>query len=599
MILNLNQKTNMLRMFRRLAFLVFIISSSACVQSQTETPTVTTTREQTGEGEAINNLTETYTSPTPTSVIIVAPTTAATAVSLPTVSQWGIFELELATGHRYTDAEKFQDVTLAATFAGPEGMNYRIPGFWDGGDIWRIRFAPPQAGKWMYIVDSSDSDLDAATNDGVFLAEPVTEAQIASNPNWRGFLRVSDNGRYLIYADGTPFFWLGDTIWRGNRASMAFAPDPDDAGPDIAEFPNYVANRQAKEFTVIQIVAGHPNDPDIVNEGGPTYLDPYTVINPVNFQWLDKRIQYIVDQRLVPVITGQWYMSVADMPLADLQRYWKYLVARYQAYNVIWIVTGEYGFLDDLEKVDQLGAYVAQIDALDHVTAVHPTPNDPFPAYSSAEHFAGAPWLDIHIQQTWDQAATRAAMVEDYGRVPVKPVINIEAGYDGLWGWNREMVRQDAWTVFMSGGAGYTYGANGIWNWNDGCCDNEKLEQPRWYEAIDLPSSEDMGRLVRFFRQTDWWALAPNDALASNGLVLTDGERELLVYLPDLPDYGVPVSEDTAVTVDLSQFSGNFNASWFNPRTGETVPDSPAAGGDVYTFTAPFPRDAVLRLWQE
>ena len=28
-----------------------------------------------------------------------------------------------------------------------------------------------------------------------------------------GFLKVRDGGRYLTYADGTPFFWLGDTHW--------------------------------------------------------------------------------------------------------------------------------------------------------------------------------------------------------------------------------------------------------------------------------------------------------------------------------------------------------------------------------------------------
>ncbi len=26
-------------------------------------------------------------------------------------------------------------------------------------------------------------------------------------------LKVSPNGRYLTRADGTPFFWLGDTAW--------------------------------------------------------------------------------------------------------------------------------------------------------------------------------------------------------------------------------------------------------------------------------------------------------------------------------------------------------------------------------------------------
>jgi hypothetical protein len=288
----------------------------------------------------LSTMTATHT-PSPTATI--APTATATPIPLPVVSQWGIFELELTSDQSYNDTEKFQDVTLLATFTGPEGTSYEVHGFWDGDNTWRIRFAPPVAGEWAYTVTSTDSDLNAVTNDGAFLAEAMTAAQIATNPNWRGFLRVSDNGRYLTYADGTPFFWLGDTIWRGNQLSMAFERDPDDAGPNVAEFPAYVTNRQAKGFTVIQMVAGYPNDPDIVNEGGSTYLEPYTTINPAYFQWLDKRIDLIVAQGMVPVIVGQWHEAVNDMPLPALKGYWDYLLARYQAHNVVWVTVGEYG----------------------------------------------------------------------------------------------------------------------------------------------------------------------------------------------------------------------------------------------------------------
>lgn len=54
-------------------------------------------------------------------------------------------------------------------------------------------------------------------------------------------LRVSDNRRFLVFDDGAPFFWLGDTAWElfhrctfedadltsktgGRRASMSFKP---------------------------------------------------------------------------------------------------------------------------------------------------------------------------------------------------------------------------------------------------------------------------------------------------------------------------------------------------------------------------------------
>lgn len=518
--------------------------------------------------------------------------------------QWGVFERNLTAGQSYSAVKSYGTVWLEATFTGPSGQRYTVPGFWDGGDVWRIRFAPPEPGRWSYEVASSDAAM--AGQVGGFTAVSPSPEQLAENPNFRGFLRVSANGRYLTYADGTPFFWLAGTAWRANLIRMGFAAQPDDGGPDVAEFQHYVDDRRAKGFTAVQIRAGYPTEPEAVNEGGPTFIRRYERINPENFQWLDKRIQYVADQGMVPVITGQWYMGVADMPLADLQRFWRYLVARYQAYNVVWIVTGEYGFLDDLQKVDQLGMYVSQIDALNHVTAVHPTPNEPFFAYSSAEHFAAAPWLDIHVQQTWDQAATRSAMVMDYGREPVMPAINIEAGYDGLWGWNREMVRRDAWTVYLSGGAGYSYGANGVFNWNDGCCDEEEYHPPRWYDVLDGPSANDMRHLAAFFARTAWWEMVPHDELASEGYLLAKPGEEYVVYLPPTAVgrsqrfhwFKSFVSSNDSVTIDLTEAQGMFKAAWFDPKTGEWLAETAVTGGKPHTFLLPVERDAALRIWR-
>ncbi len=527
-----------------------------------------------------------------------------------TVFQWGQFEKALTTGRNYTEAQKYQDVRLNATFVGPDGATYTVPGFWDGGVTWRIRFSPPTAGEWVYAVDSSDVQMDAAANDGRFIARAPSPDTLKQNPNYRGFLRVSANSRYLTYADGAPFFWLGGTAWRGNRLRMAFQPQPDAAGPDVAEFPFYVDNRQTKGFTAVQIRAGFPQDPTARNEGGATFLQQYDLVNPNFFQWFDKRIQYIADQGMVPVITGQWYMDTADMPLDDLQQYWRYLIARYQAYNVIWVISGEYGFLDDINKVDQLGRYVDQVDTTKHLTTVHPTPNPPYPAFSSAEHFGDAPWLDFHLQQTWDQAATRTAMAADYAR-GTTPSVNAEAGYDGLWGWDREMVRRDAWTVYLSGGAGYTYGANGVFNWNDGCCDDEKFKPPRWYDVIDAPSSYDMQRLAAFFARTRWWELAPDDSLVNDGYALANPGREYVLYVPDPTPPVMPprlqwatavftlFNKHAAITLDLTNAPGSYNLTWFNPQTGEFRDGGLVQSGTPQTLFAPFSQDVVLHLLRD
>ena len=60
-----------------------------------------------------------------------------------------------------------------------------------------------------------------------------TEAQI----------KVSDNKRYLVKADGSPFFWLGDTAWelfhRLNREQASY----------------YLKRRADQGYTVVQAVA--------------------------------------------------------------------------------------------------------------------------------------------------------------------------------------------------------------------------------------------------------------------------------------------------------------------------------------------------------
>ena len=53
-------------------------------------------------------------------------------------------------------------------------------------------------------------------------------------------MRVADSGTYLEHADGTPFFFLADTVWTGPALST-----PED-------WQLYLADRKQKGFTAIQ-----------------------------------------------------------------------------------------------------------------------------------------------------------------------------------------------------------------------------------------------------------------------------------------------------------------------------------------------------------
>jgi len=94
-------------------------------------------------------------------------------------------------------------------------------------------------------------------------------------------LRVSENGRFLVKQDGSPFFYLADTAWglfHYNREDV-----------DL-----YLKDRVDKRFTVIQAIVAHWGGLDSPNAYGQTVFvnkDPARP-NEAYFQQVD----YVVDK---------------------------------------------------------------------------------------------------------------------------------------------------------------------------------------------------------------------------------------------------------------------------------------------------------------
>ncbi|WP_189000865.1 DUF5060 domain-containing protein, partial [Paenibacillus nasutitermitis] len=109
------------------------------------------------------------------------------------VDQWKVAEITLTSTVSYDNP--FMDNEISATFNGPGNTVITLPGYWDGGNTWKVRFAPTLPGAWSYIITSADTSNAGLHNQtGKIVATPYKgKLEIYKH----GFLRISDNGRYF------------------------------------------------------------------------------------------------------------------------------------------------------------------------------------------------------------------------------------------------------------------------------------------------------------------------------------------------------------------------------------------------------------------
>ena len=120
-------------------------------------------------------------------------------------------EWSLKSGKSYPDP--FNQVELDVLLTHSSGEEWRLPAYWSGNNEWRVRFAPPRRGTYSFrTVCSDEENRDLNGLEGRLKAK----AYRGRNPLLKhGFIEVMKDQRHFQHADGTPFFWLGDTWWMG------------------------------------------------------------------------------------------------------------------------------------------------------------------------------------------------------------------------------------------------------------------------------------------------------------------------------------------------------------------------------------------------
>jgi hypothetical protein len=427
--------------------------------------------------------------------------------------------VEWAYSSQKTYNDPFNEVDLDVIFMKDDGRHWRVPTFWAGGNEWRVRFAPPEPGSYKYHAESTDkSNADLNGHEGILRVEPYRGS---NSLLMHGPLGVSENHRYFQYADGTPFLWLGDTWWNGLCSRIS-----------LDEFKTLAADRQAKGFNVVQIVAGlYPDEPPFddrgKNEGGFVWEPGFTRINPAYFDAADLKIQALVRAELSPAIVGSWGYYLPLMGVDKAKKHWRNLVARYGAYPVVWIICGELPmpyYLSDHPQEDmvmqrkgwtEMAKYVRSIDPYGHLITAHPS-------RSARQEVVDESVLDFDMLQTghesWGAAANTIALVSAHAsKTPSMPVLVGETVYEGHQQTNWQDTQRFAfWVSMMNGAAGQTYGAGGIWQMNGRTIPHGSspwgitYENTPWDVAMRLPGSQQVGIGKNILMKYPWWLFEPH-----------------------------------------------------------------------------------------
>lgn len=435
------------------------------------------------------------------------------------VHVWEKVELRFEAAADYPNA--YTDVVVWVDLEGP-GFSKRVYGFWDGGRAFAVRVLASAPGTWTWTSGSAPSDAGLSGKSGSFEAVAWSGDELAANPNRRGMVVASADGRGLEHADGTPFFLIGDTWWSvpSFRFPLAETDEPKTPGPG-ATLNDYAHWRRAQGYNCVGLIAaqpawandGHPSTitlddgtfvraawkqpgtnsaKDMHNEGGrpfhfpgkvPGYEDVFPDldrINPAYFQVLDRKIDYLNGLGIVPFIeasrrdSGQVWKRFHDFP-ESYARYVQYVFARYQA-NITILSPIHYDYyaqtITAAEYNEPIELMLERYGKPPFGTLMSANPNP-----STYVNFGPDSWVDLHQSGNVREHYTYWYLTEMF-EAEKKPAINGEPYYAGLHQLGTPYplrvepdsdadgfyVRSGLYGSFLSGGlAGFIYGAEGIW----------------------------------------------------------------------------------------------------------------------------------------
>lgn len=407
-------------------------------------------------------------------------------------------------------------------------------------------------------------------------------------------LKISGDQRHIVYQDGTPFFWLGDTAWE-----LFHRLDREEA--DL-----YLENRAEKGFTVIQAVALAELDgiqaPNAYGELPLNGLNPEKP-NEAYFEHVD----YIVNKSnelgmfvgMLPTwgdkFNKQWGVGPVIFNAANAYEYGKYIGNRYKKNQVIWILGGDRNPNGEghMAIIRGMAKGIREMVGKSQLITYHPMGGS-----NSAMWFHNDEWLDLNMFQSGHGEVNNQnykITSHIYNLPTTKPVLDGEPCYEdhpinwnGANGWFDAFdSRRAGWWSMLAGACGHTYGNHNIWQmWQPGRKPISVARTP-WYESIDYPGAFQAGYMRDFFEQIDWQKMQPDNSIVKSG-PNTNG-REILASAAAEGNFIVAYTpHGMDFSLDISQLkSEKVSVSWFNPRNNSYITLKDIDKGENVNFDPP------------
>jgi hypothetical protein len=501
------------------------------------------------------------------------------------VHRCGVLELELQSKCPPPLFDSDREITT--TFTGPSGQTMSIRAFWDGGSTWRVRFSPEELGAWTWQTRDSAGDVSKFENaNGAF---ECTE-YLGENALYRhGPLKLADNRRTLVHEDGTPFFWLADTAWNGVIRG------------DDQDWQEYLSTRAEQRFNVIQLVSSQWRGAPLDAAGEPSYFEDGDSIriNPNYFQRLDRRIAMINELGLVAAPVALWSLQKTDpgyaLKEADATRLAAYIVSRYDAYQVIWLLGGDGSYQEiGVERWKRMGQSVFSCGH-NRLCSLHPCGMN-----WVGEEFRNEDWYDIISYQSGHGDGDQdlhwlvdGPPASSWDATSPLPIINMEPNYETAYGYQHGTVFTDYhvrraayWSLLASPPAGITYGHDSIWNWNSktgpsvGHGDWHDGAVPPWRTGLDSAGIRSMGVLRNIFERLDWTTMTPARSVLAEASQSKDLQR--FIAVGRTADGTIVIYSPTGGTVSLAAGTEISGPLYFvDPRTGDSMPVRDKVAGQI------------------